>query len=453
METMWHYDEGTTVEQAWMQWSPPLRQAQHVSLRERANKVRQRKVRRSLAGWSNGGSSMRDYAQWKSSSYLEPYWFSADIEGARQLLLARIDQWGNEASLRRAPHKEFQNIKRHEDRACYLCARDSWMPETLEHLALHCAHPRIMQLRARIRAALAEVSAQSPFLEELPRPDVSHDAVFYSLLQCCTGTGEFAHRLPLAPLGADLEVRRRSPELAIAADGTGGGLARVRRSAQWASYWSGIWTRDPLDRGEESSTGQALIATVCDFWRSLRKLRARQLRRGKSGFADRARDPLAVRQLRVKMRKHFRANSEHKRLEREAAKRAKRAAADERRRAIAAERAAQLGATKPRRAPAARSSVRAPRATATRSRAAGAHRAHPPPAGAAKVRAAPRGGARKPRAVVTAVGCSDHATSEPQQRSSSQRSARGRLVAQVSLQGEGVAPGTGVLAMGLPGPP
>jgi hypothetical protein len=73
-----------------------------------------------------------------------------------------------------------------------------------------------------------------------------------------------------------------------------------------------------------------------------------------------------------------------KRLEREAAKRAKRVAADERRRAIAAERAAQLGAAKPRRAPAKRPSVRAPKPTATRSRAAGVRRAHPPPAGAAK---------------------------------------------------------------------
>jgi hypothetical protein len=162
-------------------------------------------------------------------------------------------------------------------------------------------------------------------------------------------------------------VRRRLPELFIAADGTGGGLARVRRSAQWASYWSGIWTRDPLDRGEESSTGQALIANVCDFWRSLRKLRARLLRRAKSGFADRTRDPLTVRQLRVKMRKHFRASSARKRLEKEAARRAKRVAADERRRSIAVERAAQLGAAKPRRAPAARSSVRAPKAKATRS--------------------------------------------------------------------------------------
>ena len=453
METMWHYDEGTTVEQAWMQWSPPLRQAQHVSLRERGNRVRQRKVCQLLADWSNGGSSMRDYAQWKSSSYLEPYWFSADIEGARQLLLARIDQWGNEASFRRAPHKEFQNIKRHEDRACYLCERDSWMPETLEHLALHCAHPRVVQLRARIRAALAEVSAQAPLMEELPRPDVSDDAVFFSLLQCCTGVGDFAHRLPPAPPGADLEVRRRSPELAITADGAGGGLAHVRRSAQWASYWSGIWTRDPLDRGEESSTGQALIATVCDFWHSLRKLRARLLRRGKSGFADRARDPLTVRQLRVQMRKRFRQTSARKRLEKEAANRAKRTAADERRRAVAAERAAQLGAAKPRRAPAARSSIRAPKAKATRSRAAGARRTHPPPAGAAKMRAAPRGGARKPRAVTTAVGCSERATSEPQQRSSSRRSARGRLVAHVSLQGEGLALGTYVLAIGLPGPP
>jgi hypothetical protein len=453
MEAMWHYSEGTTVEQAWMQWSPPLRQAQHVSLRERANRVRQRKVHQLLAGWSNGNSSMRDYAQWKSSSYLEPYWFSADIEGARQLLLARIDQWGNEASFRRAPHKEFQNIVRHEDRACYLCERGSWMPETLEHLALHCEHPRIVQLRARIREALAEVSAQSPFMEELPRPDVRDDAVFFSLLQCCTGAGEFKHRLPPAPLGAVLEVRRQSPELSIAADGASGGLARVRQSAQWASYWSGIWTRDPLDRGEESSTGQALIATVCDFWRSLRKLRARLLRRGKSGFADRARDPLTVRQLRVKMRKHFRATSARKRLEKEAAKRAKRVAADERRRAIAAERAAQLGAAKPRRAPAKRTSVRAPKPTATRSRAAGVRRAHPPPAGAAKARAAPRGGARKPRAVIAAVGCSERATSEPQQRSSSRRSARGRLVAQASLQGEGMALGTGVPATGLPGPP
>ena len=326
LERIWFFPEHTTIAEAWLQWSSQLREAEHVSLRERGNKIRQVKVRQQLEEWVRPDAEMREYVQWKSSSYLEPYWFSADVEGARQLLRARLDVWGNEASYRRVPRAEGVRVE-FSERACYLCAGDAWMPETLEHLALHCKNPRVVGLRERVRSALSELSAAAPSLALVVKPDLRDDAVFFALLQCCTGAGQFRHRTDPAPADADLTTRRRHPELTIGGGADGGSLARVRAAAQWSSHWAGVWTRDLADQSGEASTGRRLVAEVCGFWRVLRSVRARLLRRRGSGFRARARDPGGVRQARVAACQEFRQLRESRRLAMAAARRAKHAAA------------------------------------------------------------------------------------------------------------------------------
>ena len=78
-------------------------------------------------------------------------------DDARRLLQALVGKWGEEFGFRRFTRGVLTRIEDPADRACYLCPRDEWMPETLSHLLLHCPHPAMVRLRDSVRQALAAI--------------------------------------------------------------------------------------------------------------------------------------------------------------------------------------------------------------------------------------------------------------------------------------------------------
>jgi hypothetical protein len=306
MEHVWEAPLGGTTEEAWMRWSPALRSAEHLSLRERGNALRQRKVSAQLNEWSNAAREMRDYVQWKPASYLEPYWFSDNVQAARFLLRARVDQWGNEASYRRRPHGDLERLETWQ-RACYGCDRERWMPETVEHVFVYCANLRLRAERDRTRAELAHLIEFAPScgVRGPPKPDISNDVAYLTLLQCCTGVGRFGHRLPVSSSDASLDERRCCPEMDIAPGGAG--VAIVAEVARWVRWWTERWTRDLANERGEAATGRDLVRIVCAHAQRMHQARQRAANIKGTGFNDRARDPADVRARRPDERKKRKA--------------------------------------------------------------------------------------------------------------------------------------------------
>ena len=320
MEYVWEAHRGATIDEAWMHWSPALRSAEHLSLRERGNRVRQRKVSAQLEEWARAGGEMRNYVLWKRSSYLEPYWFCKNVVAARRLLRARVDCWGNEGSFRRKPHGDLVRLDPWL-RACYACTFEHWMPETLEHVFLHCAHGRLRAERERTRGLLKQLIEQAPECGERgpEKPDVSNDVAYMALLQCCTGAGRLEYRQAAAPLDAPLEERRRHPELELSPGTLNTGV--VAEVARWIRWWTERWTRDLADERGEAATGRALVEIVCAHALRMRDVRAGIVRRKGVGFDDRVLDPIEVRNGRPDARK------QHKRAVAKAAEKKRVAAA------------------------------------------------------------------------------------------------------------------------------
>ena len=118
--------------------------------------------------------------------------------------------------------------------------------------------------------------------------------------KCCTGAGRFEYRQAAAPLDASLEERRRCPELEMSR-GMGAGV--VTQVARWVRWWTERWTRDLANERGEAATGRALVEIVCAHALRMRDARASIVRRKGVGFADRVRDPIALRNNRPDARK------------------------------------------------------------------------------------------------------------------------------------------------------
>jgi hypothetical protein len=339
MEHVWEAPPGGTIEETWMRWSPALRSAEHLSLRERGNALRQQKVSAQLNEWSNATREMRDYVQWKPASYLEPYWFSDNVQAARSLLRARVDQWGNEGSYRRRPHGDLERLEAWQ-RACYGCDRENWMPETVEHVFVYCTNSRLRAERDRTRSELAHLIESAPpcGVRGPPKPDVSNDVAYLTLLQCCTGVGRLGHRLPSASVDASLDARRCRPEMDIAPGGAGPAI--VAEVARWVRWWTERWTRDLANERGEAATGRDLVRIVCAHAQRMHQARQRTVYSKGTGFDDRARDPADVRARRPDERKKRKAAAMKAAAIAAAQKQAEQAMRSRCRKAVSAERVA-----------------------------------------------------------------------------------------------------------------
>jgi len=333
----WELPVGTSTRQALSEWTPQLQSAVFASLRKRGNKFRHDQlVQKLFSTWASPDSAFRDYVALKSSSYLEPYWYISDAHAARRILRARVGCWGDEYCFRRQPraltqlhHQTTQSLKdagiaaslfrvgrllpvlKPEERACYLCSVDIWMPETLAHVFLHCQHAALHSERQRIKGELASLFAHSSsIIGAPPVPDLDDDVSLYAVLLLCTGIGQLQH-VPSADAGYQLDVlvpvgvrtraavarasaerllaeRRRDHRVRLSA-------ARMRPAVLWTSFFANRWLRaiatlKPDAFPPAACVGRSLISIVCDHSQRVYAARRRALR-GHLGFAIRDRDP------------------------------------------------------------------------------------------------------------------------------------------------------------------
>ena len=167
----WPLPPDLLFSEATTRWSPVLKTACYAALKERGNARRQiivREVLHSASGrvdeWRYGNlessSSLRRWAELKSASYLEPYWYLVDCRLARRLLRVRLDCMPTEDYVRRRPtekqitvsgkdirrvfvSQKYSRIESREFHACYCCddidnVLGVYMAESLEHVLLHC---------------------------------------------------------------------------------------------------------------------------------------------------------------------------------------------------------------------------------------------------------------------------------------------------------------------------
>jgi hypothetical protein len=214
------------------------------------------------------------------------------------------------------------------------------MPETVEHVFVYCANFRLRAERDRTRAELANLIELAPSCGECgpPKPDVSNDVAYFTLLQCCTGVGRLEHRLPTPSPDASLDERRRCPEMDIAPGGAG--AATVAEVARWVRWWTERWTRDLANERGEASTGRDLVRIVCAHAHRMHRARQRAVYSKGTGFDDRARDPAEVRARRPDERKKRKEAIVRAAAMAAAQKRAEKALRANSRKAAAAERVA-----------------------------------------------------------------------------------------------------------------
>ena len=181
------------------------------------------------------------------------------------------------------------------------------MPETVEHVFVYCANSRLRAERDRTRSELAHLIESAPpcGVRGPPKPDVSNDVAYLTLLQCCTGAGRLGHRLPSASPDASLDVRRCCPEMDIAPGGAGPAI--VAEVARWVRWWTERWTRDLANERGEAATGRDLVRIVCAHAQRMHQARQRTVYTKGTGFDDRARDPANVRARRPDERKKRKA--------------------------------------------------------------------------------------------------------------------------------------------------
>jgi hypothetical protein len=333
--TTWHLPVGTSLVGALTRWSLPLRLACFASLRRRGNRYRQELFSETSAAWCTLTSGLRDYAPLKRASYMEPYWFSLFPGHAQRLLRARTAQrWGNEYDLRRAecmvpllvsPHV-LENGRLHLrrsklrsiqpcERACYLCAEDVWMPETMPHLLLHCQHQSVVELRVVVVTRLHHLAAQLASVEPSapPAPDFSNDIALYCVLQLCTGVGSTHHREHAAPAtdAYRLDVLRPMGGMCTRSQSASRdrvGLEQLRRqwfqldpelmrpAVQWVAHLCNAWRTlvgNDQANSEAARAGQDLVHLVCKFNQDLFAARRRALSNDYH-YWSRDRDPVAV---------------------------------------------------------------------------------------------------------------------------------------------------------------
>jgi len=334
--TAWQFPPNTCVKSAWSAWSVQLREAAFAELRLRGNKVRQALFRTILAGWTAESSGQRDYAPFKASSYLEPYWFADDPHAARCLLRARIGCSKVEFDYRRAVHHyprapaanglvlnidvaEFNSrctimprLEHPHDRACYMCPAADWLPETISHALQKCTHPLLVAERANMMQSMTELIASSSSLVGCPTlPNLNDDCCQLYLLQLATSVGptnhrgqppsykhtgngqrqsaRLAHRRSLQPVDMTLK-RKQNQWLPLK-------RTEATTAATWSSFLTGKWRRAiacELDDDPAAVAGARLVNLVVQYHRRIISLRRRILQKD-AAFLRRTRDPTSVR--------------------------------------------------------------------------------------------------------------------------------------------------------------
>jgi hypothetical protein len=337
----WPLPSGTSLPRAITTWSQQLQEAVFASLRCRGNSVRQAHFRQKVfSKWSCADSGQRDLAVIKSASYLEPYWFVPDARIGRRMLRARVGAWGNEYNYRRQPHTRPKlhrltevaiqsasasahisraalregrifHILAPQERACYLCPLELWLPESMYHLILECQHQCMRDSRARVQSELVAIAVDANTVNGAPlSPDFDDPDVLYALLMLCTGVGSVDHLVYAQP---DVNANQYSLDVLVPADDRSReallnqrrsrhrlqlSVARMRPAIQWLSHFAWSWTRAiATQRTDEKASiiGRRLITMLCKHQQLFYSMRRRALR-GNVGFAIRDRDPPKVAQ-------------------------------------------------------------------------------------------------------------------------------------------------------------
>ena len=299
----WPLPAGTDPASVFVQWSPELKLACYVALKQRGNACRQEIVRAFLRAQVTSQTRLRRWASTISASFQQPYWRLADVAAARKLLRLRMDVLPNEDSMRCAPHTraklQLPRIDCAAERACYLCpcidgADRVYWPETLEHVLLTCACPELVALRRDARAQLKAIAAD-PLARELAReagiqaPGFDDDTELLVALQLCIGIGPVSALQAAPVMSADPNVRRASPQFHYSA-------RQARHTAEWINVITADWCdshRDPRRGGLTNAPGARLALFVARH--AVRVFRARRTAlRAVESYRGRLRDPVIV---------------------------------------------------------------------------------------------------------------------------------------------------------------
>jgi hypothetical protein len=299
----WPLPAGTDPASVFVQWSPELKLACYVALKQRGNACRQEIVRAFLRVQVTSQTRLRRWASTISASFQQPYWRLSDVAAARKLLRLRMDVLPNEDSMRCAPHTraklQLPRIDCAAERACYLCpcidgADRVYWPETLEHVLLTCACPELVALRRDARAQLKAIAAD-PLARELAReaglqaPGFDDDTELLVALQLCIGIGPVPALQAAPVMSADPNVRRASPQFHYSA-------RQARHTAEWINVITADWCdihRDPRRGGLTNAPGARLALFVARH--AVRVFRARRTAlRAVESYRGRLRDPVIV---------------------------------------------------------------------------------------------------------------------------------------------------------------
>lgn len=323
----WTFPLGTRIETARSAWSHQLKEAVFASLRSRGNSDRNVLLRLMFIRWRTQKTSLRDLLPFTSSSFMHVAWYLRNVYVARRFLRFRLGVWGSEMDYRRAVHsaprlkrsvenspdlmsrvkKLLPRLESPEDRACYLCPAESWMPDSMPHLFLFCPHPSLASLRQSFCIALEAVIQRSGTVHDVPPlPDIDFGSLtnpypevdLFSILMLCTGVGCVDGRqddgnacYTLSALQAHSvnakTLREHRAESWLRLD-----QVRMRVVANWLSFFFKAY-REFLSSGSRtisSEIGFDVIALVTTFCQRVFSIR-RRLLRGNAEFLSRSRDP------------------------------------------------------------------------------------------------------------------------------------------------------------------
>jgi len=310
----WMFPSGTTVANAWSRWTPQLREAAFAELRLRGNLARDLEFQGALRIWASPTSGLRDFAPLKPASYLEPYWFADDPISARCVLFDRIGCSRLEYNYRRAFHhyprerragsvagwrpsrrKSLLVRIQPEQRACYMCPTDSWMPETACHLLVSCPAPAYDVERGVLRDKLQSIIRKVETIPGVPpSPNLDHAGSLYFAIQLATGVGIIDHRAsPPLLAGSDSVVgtitqRRLAHWLPLQQQPN-----ELQRVAKWVSHLSSAWRAAIATEGEHEPValaGAELVNLVANFHRRMSSVRHRHMQKSHD-YMNRLRDP------------------------------------------------------------------------------------------------------------------------------------------------------------------
>jgi hypothetical protein len=324
----WPLPIGTSIVSAFDKWTSELKETAFASLRSRGNSERNRTLAIMFRRWRDEMPSLSGLWPFTNNSFMGVAWWHPNVFAARRFVRLRLGVWGCETDYRRAVHKAARlkksvqssaelmaavkpilpRLESPEDRACYLCPADSWMPETMPHLFLFCCHPSMVQLRDEVRTALQAIVDRSGQLAEVPQlPDLSSQIELFSILMLCTSVGYTADREHgvgvyaldvLRPVGAAahseeyLRVLRANSWLRL-------DHGRMQVVAEWLSFCFDAY-RQFLASGRHSFVslvGSDIVSTVVTYCQRVYSVRRRLLREDVEYLA-RGRDPADPSRLR-----------------------------------------------------------------------------------------------------------------------------------------------------------